>query len=177
MATSELQQRLRAAVEGRRAHFSAAALPGSDAIRRLAESGPGRPWEGLEPLQQFLLFELSPAVAARAGDAAAPAYCAALAGLPGDWWGLPGSRETPAARRLAALGTAAAGCLAGLLDDETPLRFHSGEENTLARRYQLTVADQAAAFLAAALGHAYDWRADPATRRAQRAGLQRTTSA
>jgi hypothetical protein len=166
-----LRGQLRSALGEARRRFSAEALPNADRILSLAGAS-DRPWDDLEPLERFLLFELDPGLAAQAGPDAEAAYCAALEALPGDWWGLPGRQSTPASRHLAALDARGARCLVRMMESATPLEFHSGEENALARAYGLTVGDAAAGALAAALGRTYDWRSEAAERREQRRRLR-----
>lgn len=164
----ELKHALEQARQESRSHFSVDALPTRQRLADAVAVAPGA-WEQRAPLDQFFIFAVSTETAVQAGPTiVARAYGAALEGLIGDWWGLPGSVRTPAAAQLVSLRANAEPVLVELLEREVPLEYDDGESYTLANRLGLQVADLAAGLLAAIRGERYDWRADAGARQSAR---------
>jgi hypothetical protein len=164
----ELEHALEQVRQESRSHFSVDALP---ARQRLADAVAAVPraWEQRAPLDQFFIFAVDPEAAVQAGPmTVAKAYGAALEGLIGDWWGLPGTVRTPAATQLVSLRANAEPVLVELLGCEASLEYDDSESHTLANRLGLKVADLAAGLLAAIRGERYDWRADADARQGAR---------
>ena len=139
-------------------------------LKRLEALGRA-PWEGLEPVDRFLVFEVSDAARAAAPVAVrADAYTSALRVLPADWWGAPLEPLTDAGEHLVALGRDASPRLAGLLDARETLAYQNSESRELVVEHGLTLGDLAADLLARTLGQRYVWDA-PAE---QRAAARRT---
>ena len=172
----ELKRVLVSAREDSQRHYAIDSLPCAGELRRLIGEwrGPLRPWDGLSGIDAFFVFGAAGELACVVDrGVVAASSCAALAELPADWWGLPGSSSTPAARDLIALGSPAESCLRGLLDDARPLSYDDdGESNTLAKRLGLTRADLAAELLGLIRHAPYDWRAAPGERAAARAAMK-----
>lgn len=152
------------------AHSATAnAMPVAPDIRALVAGREPTFVARLSAEERFFVFEVSPETARRVDVAVvAPAYCAALSIVPGDWWGTPGAVNTEAGQRLVALGTAAVRCLNARFDDPKRLVYHQGEANTQAKSLDWIIGDLAAGFAAAILKKDYDHRAAASERKRQR---------
>jgi hypothetical protein len=147
-------------------------LPEREAVLSLMATEPRAWWEGLSPEESYLLFEISPDVAARAPVAnRAQAYCAGLVGLSAEWWGMPNGADTATAQRMVGLGKAVAACLRDSLQLTTPLHYLDGEANAMAQSYGWSTGDLAAAIAAQILAVPYDATAATDVRVARRAEL------
>jgi hypothetical protein len=151
------------------AAYTPEAIPERDAVRAEVASETRPWWEALSPEENFLLFELIPELAEKAQpEIRARAYCAGLASISPEWWGLPSGPGTATAQRLVQLGKAAARCLRDSLQSTTPLRYLDGEANAMAQSYGWSVADLAAAIAAQILSESYDAMASSDARAARR---------
>lgn len=154
------------------AAYTPEALPERDAVRAEVASETRRWWEALSPEENFLLFELIPELAYKAQpEIRAQAYCAGLAAISPEWWGLPTGPGTATAQRLVQLGKAAARCLRDSMQSTRSLHYLDGEANAMAQSYGWSVADLAAAIAAQILSETYDATAPSSARVARRTEL------
>ena len=175
-AQGKLREALRAIRAESQHYFSLAALPSRKQLQQAAEACNGDVWRQMTPLERFFVFGISSKIRAAAGPATvAEAYCAALRVMPADYWGMPGSLDTPQAHELLDLGRAAQPCLRAQLADSTPLVFKEGEANVLTEEFSWTISDLAASFLAAVSSVHFDARRTPAERQAMRQQLAHGT--
>lgn len=170
----DLTAALAAVRQAAETRFSLAGIPEITRVRELAARAPDS-WKALAPEEAFFLFEIDRGAAARADPRRlAEAYCAGLGATAPEWWGIPGSTDAAAAAHLIALGRAALPCLIARFDDARPLPYHRSEAATASEELTWTVADLAAGLAAAIAGVAYEHRAAPSARAAQRRELART---
>jgi hypothetical protein len=170
---ARLKQQLATAQEQTEEHYSGNTLPAADAVTAIVDKEQRPWWEQLSAAEAFLLFEISPSTAARAPiDAKANAYCAGVASVSAEWWGLPGAPHTEPAARLLALGKPVAACLVKLFDDERVLKYIDGEARGERKHNAWTVADLAAGLVATIVGATYEATKPPAERAKQRAALR-----
>lgn len=171
---SRLQALIAEAIQDSRHYYSAEALPQQEKINAWLQEHKDAKLADLKPIEHFIIAELSETAKAKlATDQLASAYCAALSTLPGNWWGRPGNTDSASGRHLMEIPPAnIQGCLATLLDDQSPLAYHGSEISTLAKELEWTVADLAAGFLANMLQTGFDYRAAPGERKAQIASIR-----
>jgi hypothetical protein len=168
----DMKHHLHVAKQQAMRYFTADAVPEGQAVRALVASHPGEQWTGLSDDERFLLYELGPASRASASpEQLARAYCAGLEIMPFEWWGQPGALTTDTAKRLIALGPAAASCLRSRLDVATPLRYLNGEANSMADEFGWVIGDLAADIAAHILGMAFEARERADARAGRRAEI------
>lgn len=152
----QLKSALNQCVKDSRIYFVVEGLPQTPTIRRLIPEIKEPFWEKLTPEQNFFALEIVPEIRSQVPAlTVAEAYCAAVAKLPGDWWGLPGGEFTETANTLLTQPLTR-NCLVKLLDNTTPLSYLDGEANTFTKLYQWQVSDLAAGFILALLDQEYD---------------------
>ncbi len=162
--SEQLRTLLRNCLKASRSYLSAEGLPDAPKVRSLVAQLQGRFWEQLQPIENFFVFEIVPATLSKVPSAVvADAYCAGVAQLTADWWGMPGGTPSETGDRLLNLPDVRP-CLVRLLDNTTPLSYLDGEANSLAKTHQWQVSDLAASFLLTLSQADYDADADISTR-------------
>ncbi|MFP5246796.1 MAG: hypothetical protein ACLGH0_08885, partial [Thermoanaerobaculia bacterium] len=98
MATADLlRPHLRAAQEQSAHGATIKSVAAAADIRALLADVDRSSLASLSPAELFFVFEASPETAQQVdATLVASAYCAALAIVPADWWGTPGSADTAA---------------------------------------------------------------------------------
>jgi hypothetical protein len=134
-------------------------------------------WEAFTPIENFFLFECTPRLAPRAPiEARASAYCAGVAEVNADWWGVPGSNVSQLTIRLLAIGKQVAPCLVAVFQSDDALRYSdTNEAVAIAKNKGWTRADLAAGLVALIFDKPYELGASPAERRARRVELAKLT--
>ncbi|NCD71687.1 hypothetical protein [Mucilaginibacter agri] len=153
---SDLRRALQKCINDSRAHYSIEGLSESGKIREMVKQIDSPFWKELEPLENFFVFEISPAVREKApAPVVVSAYCTALRELTTDWWGLPAGTPTQSSLNLMAQPEIQKG-LAKLLTDKTSLHYVDGEARSYSEIYHFEVSDLAAGFLIKMSGGTYD---------------------
>jgi hypothetical protein len=160
----QLKASLQKSLKDSRTYFVVEGLPEAGNVRTLIEQTNEPFWEQLSPIENFFAFEIVPEAVDKAPSAqVAQAYCAAVAQLPSDWWGMPGDADTETAEHLLDQ-PGIQDCLVGLLENTQPLQYLDGEANTLSKMYQWQVSDLAAGFILALSNQEYETDVDPQSR-------------